>query len=146
MIIPSPNELHQRLKNDPNANIGQIVLGDRMCLFATHADGSHLVASDFEVGDEDGGIGFLVDALVKQEPGECGGSEAVPVVAMEIVHDCRVLDDWCLSSAFGRWERRSIIGGVGPIVVISAIEVERARIDLRAEMDKDLIAAGWRLL
>ena len=146
MTIPNPNELHKRLKHDPDADIGQIVLGDRMCLFATLANGSHLVASDFEIGDEDNGIGLLVDALIRQETGECGGPGAVPVATIEIVHESRVLDEWRQSGVRGCWERYSIIGGIGPVVSVTSMEVEHAKIDIRAEMDKALIAAGWRLL
>lgn len=151
MIIPSPNELHQRLKNDPRADIGQQVTGDRMCLLATHADGSHSMAADFIIGQADTQIGEMYDDLINQEVGESGsGTDASPVISVEIVHLCRVLLPWQLWPAGKCWARETAlvgtVSGQSFTVRISAIEVERARIDLRAEMDKDLISAGWKLL
>jgi hypothetical protein len=147
MTISSPNELHQRLKNDPNARIDRFALGDRLCFFATHADGTHSVSGSFEVGDgSKGESGAMLDDLVRPEIGECGGPVPSPVVPpVEVIHECRVLGwwQWCQDDRY--WIREAIFAG-GFDVRISAIEVERARIDLRAETDKALIAAGWRLL
>lgn len=147
MTIPSPNELHRRLKNDPSARIDRFALGDRLCFFATHADGTHSVAGSFEVGDgSNGESGAMLDDLVRPEIGECGGPAPSPVVPpVEVIHDCLVLSPWQWCRDSDCWIRETtLVAGFN--VRISAIEVERARIDLRAEMDQSLIAVGWRLL
>lgn len=147
MTIPSPNDLHRRLKNDPNARIDRFALGDRLCFFATHADGTHSVAGSFEVGDgSNGESGAMLDDLVRPEIGECGGPVSSPVVPpVEVIHECRVLGPWRWCRDSECWMRGSALVA-GFDVRISTTGADRARIDLRAEMDKALIAAGWRLL
>ena len=147
MTIPNPNELHKRLKNDLRADIGQIVVCDRLCFFATHADGTHNVSGSFEVGDgPNGDSGAVLDDLVRPEIGECGGPIPSPVVPpVEVIHECRVLSPWQWCRDSGYWTRETALVA-GFDVRISTTDVDRARIDLRAEMDKTLIAAGWRLL
>ncbi len=151
MTIPSPNELHQRLKNDPRADIGQIVIGDRMCVLVTYANGDQGLAADFIIGQADSRIGDMIDDLIIQDVSESeSDADVSPVVGVEIIHLCRVLLDWQLWPEEGCWARETAlvatVSGQSFSVRINAVEVERARIDLRAEMDKDLIAAGWRLL
>jgi len=147
----TPNDLHRRLKSDPQADIGQQVVGDRMCLFATHKDGSHSMAADFIIGEADPQIGEMCDDLINPDVGESGSDAAVsPVISVEIVHLCRVLLEWQLWPGEGCWVRESAlvstISGSFTVVRVSAIEVESARIDIRAEIDMDLTAAGWRLM
>lgn len=151
MTFTTPKDLHRRLKSDPRADIGQQVVGDRMCLFATHADGGHSLAADFVIGEADPQIGEMYDGLINQDVGESGSDAAVsPVISVEIVHLCRVLLEWQLWPSDGCWVRESALGltvsGSFPLVRVSAIEVERCIINPRAEIDRDLMASGWRLM
>lgn len=142
MRIMPPNELHRRLRNDPRADIDRFALGDHLCFYATHADGTHSVTGSFEVGDgSNSEAGMLLDDLLRPEIGECGGPVPSPVVSpVEVIHECRVLDPWQWCEVERCWVRETAL--VSGFIV----RIESAKIDLRAEMDKDLIAAGWRLL
>lgn len=147
MNIPNPNELHRQLKNDPLADLGQIVPGDHMCLFATHVDGHHSVAGDFTIGRADDQIGEMLDDLIAQEVGDSGGQDpASPVVSVEIIHACRVLLPWKHWTDLRCWCRETPPEKYGVVVRVEGGAISRARIDVRAEIDQELIRAGWRLL
>ena len=102
----TPDDLHRRTTGDPRANLRVMARWDRLCLFATHEDGTSTTSDAIEVGCADQCVGWMIDEIIIGETGACGGPTPSPVVSVEVVHQCRVMTPWTWSD--GAWMRATL--------------------------------------
>lgn len=128
--------------------------GSTVAIYYTHADGSHSAsgcwtmpewhsAPEPTVGGDTIGES-IVEKCLNDDPGENGGV-FVPVVSAEIVDARRILTPWALTQD-GRVYVREVFDTSTVASALPQIEVDCARVDLRAMQDEYLKGEGFRLL